>query len=397
MKKVKIMRIIARLNIGGPAIHTVLLTEGLDKNKFTSLLACGSLSKDEGDMSYYAEEKNVTPYFIPELKRELNFHNDSIALKKIYQLITRENPDIIHTHTAKAGTLGRTAGIIRNIFLPPGRKIKLIHTFHGHALNGYFNTVKNKIFILIERVLAFFSDRIITVSESVKEELIRLKIAGENKITVIPLGFELEKFLKSSCKNKRDFFHIGIVGRLVPIKNHRLFLEAAAKLIDYAPQVKLRFKIIGDGELKKELLEYSSRLKIDKFVDFLGWSKNLVEVYEDLDILTLTSDNEGTPVSLIEAMACAKPVIATEVGGVADLLGKELEKEPDRNFKIRENGISIPTKSPDPLASALIFAIENPQKREEWGINARNFVKDTFTKERLLKDIETLYGKVLNV
>ena len=165
MKKIKVLRIIARLNIGGPAIHTVLLTEGLNKDKFDSLLVCGTIAKDEGDMLYYARAKDVVPYVILKLRRELNPLNDLIAFLKIYKLIRRENPDIIHTHTAKAGTLGRLAGIFYNLLA--ARRIKLIHTFHGHVFEGYFGRFKTRLFIFIERFLACFSSRIITVSLAV--------------------------------------------------------------------------------------------------------------------------------------------------------------------------------------------------------------------------------------
>ncbi len=157
MKKIKILRIIARLNIGGPAIHAILLTEGLDKNEFETILICGSIDKDEGDMLYYALQKNIKPYFIPELKRDPNLFNDIVGFRKIYNIIGTEQPDIIHTHTAKAGALGRLAGIWYNFFTPRVKKIKLIHTFHGHIFSGYFNALKTKVFILFCGLSIFFS------------------------------------------------------------------------------------------------------------------------------------------------------------------------------------------------------------------------------------------------
>lgn len=397
MKKIKILRIIARLNIGGPAIHTILLTDGLDKSRFDSLLVCGNVSKDEADMSYYAAEKNVKPYFISELKRELNLFNDIVAFKKIFNLIKTEQPDIIHTHTAKAGTLGRLAAISYVFFHPfHDKRIQLVHTFHGHIFQGYFNKFITRLFILIEKFLAFFTCRIITVSDSVKNELISLRIAQKNKIAVIPLGLELDRFLGISIRNN-NVLNIGIVGRLVIVKNHRLFLEAANKVIKNNPQIKLKFNIVGDGELKEELKSCAYKLGINAQVNFLGWQKDVVKAYSELDIVALTSINEGTPVSLIEAMASGKAVIATDVGGVRDLLGKEIniDIKPDADFKILERGIIVKPDDSFSLAKALMLLLRNDNLRQELGIKARDFVRYKFAKERLLQDIENLYNSIL--
>jgi len=394
MKKIKILRIIARLNIGGPAIHAVLLTEGLDRSKFDSSLICGSISPYEGDMLYYAAEKNVEPYFIPELKRELFFFDDIVAFKKIYNIIKTGQLDIIHTHTAKAGTLGRLAGIAYN-FLNYRKQVKIIHTFHGHIFEGYFGKIKTKMFILIEQLLAIFTCKIITVSESIKRELISSGIGNKNKIEVIPLGFELGNFLRILPRDN-TVINIGNIGRLVPIKNHRLFLDAAAETIRDNPEVKLRFKIIGDGQLRRELEEYSYRLNINTWVDFLGWQKDIVSVYADLDIVALTSINEGTPVSLIEAMASARPVVATDVGGVRDLLGDEITNriKPDAHFKVLERGIIVKAGDSDSFAAALTFMLENNNLTKDIAIRSREFVRNRFSKERLIKDMENLYNNL---
>lgn len=395
MKKIKILRIIARLNIGGPAIHTVLLTAYLDKSRFEQTLVTGRVSADEGDMSYYALAHNVEPYVIAELKRDLNVVSDLIAFKKIYALIGKEKPDIVHTHTAKAGALGRLAAALYGSL--SGRRIILIHTFHGHILNGYFNTAANKCFAFIEKVLALATYRIITVSDSVKNELISLGIAKKEKVQVIPLGFELEAFLGIPHAQKKDTLNIGIVGRLVPIKNHRLFLEAAAKVVTLRPDHKIRFSIIGDGQLRRELEELTQRLNLDKIVRFLGWETNLEKTYSELDVVALTSLNEGTPVSVIEAMASARPVIATNVGGVADLLGPERKEHIDSllNFKVLQRGILVEPGNAEGFAQALVFLLENTGLREALGEEGRYFAKNNFSKERLLSDIGRLYTAAL--
>lgn len=393
MKKIKVVRVIARLNIGGPAIHTILLTDGLNKDKFDSLLVCGTIAKDEGDMLYYARARNVVPYIIPELRRELNPLNDAIAFLKIYKLIRRENPDIIHTHTAKAGTLGRLAGIFYNLLA--ARRIKLIHTFHGHVFEGYFGRFKTRLFIFIERFLAYFNSKIITVSSAVKEELVSSRISSEAKIEVIPLGLELDRFLELPLKETGRCLNIGIVGRLVPIKNHRLFLEGAAKVIRDNPAPDLRFKIIGDGELRAELEEFARKLNLSSAVEFSGWQKDLSGVYANLDIVCLTSINEGTPVSLIEAMASGKAVAATDAGGVKDLLGENLN-EPEAAFSARKRGVMARSGDADSFAGALSFLVRNEEIRKKMAAAGREFVREKFAKKRLIKDIERLYEQAVS-
>ncbi|MDD5652723.1 MAG: glycosyltransferase [Candidatus Omnitrophica bacterium] len=393
MEKIKILRIIARLNIGGPAIHTVLLASGLDPLKFETTLVCGTPSKAEGDMGYYAASKSVKPLFLPELSREISIYHDFVCLLKLYRLIRKEKPQIIHTHTAKAGTIGRIAGIIFNISHRKN-KIKLIHTFHGHIFKNYFGRFKTRIFIWIERILGHFSDKIITVSESIKNDLISLKIAEGGKIEVIPLGFELGHFLEIPARARQTEFNIGIIGRLTAIKNHRLFLQAAEKIIKKnISGITLNFKVVGDGELRKELENYAQALGIHKQTAFLGWQKDLPQIYNSLDAVVLTSLNEGTPVSLIEAMASNRTIIATNVGGVQDLLGEKKEIFP--NFALLERGAMIKSNDATGLTDAVCFLISHPQICLAMAEQARIFAKNCFTKERLAKDIESLYARVL--
>lgn len=395
MSKIKILRIIARLNIGGPAIHTVLLTEGLSREDFDSLLVCGSVEKGEGDMGYLAAEKNVTPFVIPELGRSINPFNDFIAFSKIYSVICKEKPDIIHTHTAKAGTLGRLAAILYN-FRPGNKKIKLIHTFHGHIFSGYFNRLNAALFLRIERFLAKFTSVIITVSESVKAELLSLGVCPAEKIAVVPLGFELDKFLSVGPRSQKQV-NIGIIGRLVPIKNHKLFLDAASIVLCENPGVKIGFMVVGDGPLKKELEGRARALGLSANVSFLGWQKDLERVYEDLDIVALTSINEGTPVSIIEAMACARGVVVTDAGGVRDLLGKpRVASSVSSSVKIMERGVLVASRHPQDFAEGIAALIKNRQLRETVASAGREFVRQHFSKSRLITDIENLYKKILS-
>ena len=240
-QSVKILRLIARLNTGGPAVHTVLLTQGLNGGRFCSRLVTGMVSPGEGDMGYYAESRGVVPIVIPELGRDISPRNDLIALWKLYHLFRRENPNIIHTHTAKAGGLGRLAGILynlRHLFFGYGQRAKLVHSFHGHLFHGYFSPWKSRLLVLIERILGVMTDRIIAVSDGIKRDLCEVyKICRDSKVAVVPVGvdFEWVNRLAAYRGAMRKQFRVppgrvtvGIIGRLTDVKNHRLFLSAQA-------------------------------------------------------------------------------------------------------------------------------------------------------------------------
>jgi len=383
---IKIVRIITRLNIGGPVINAVLLSEGLSRYGFSSCLVAGNIEQGEGDMSYFACERGVKPIIIHELVRSIGLLKDLKALWKIYRIIKREKPDIVHTHTAKAGTLGRIASVLAGV---PVR----VHTFHGHVFDGYFNKVTAKIFIVIERFLARFTTKIIAVSNSVAEAVWKeYDIAPREKIEVIPLGFDLEKFLaadrykgvlKKELGLNSDILLAGIVGRLVPIKNHKLFLDAAKTLVTHNLSLTTKFVIVGNGELRGDLEEYANKLGIKKDVIFLGWRRDLETIYADLDIVCLTSFNEGTPVSLIEAMASSKPVIATDVGGVKDIV------------KDGVSGRLVCSGDVNNLGAAILELLEDGNKRLEMGDNGRMFVRENFNKHRLIEDTKNLYEVLL--
>ena len=370
----KILRIIARLNIGGPARNAVLLTDGLltrsNNIDYETVLVCGEVDENEGDMMYLAREKGIAPIIVPELGRELSIFNDWKAFWKIYRIIRWEKPDIVHTHTAKAGTLGRLAALLYN--LGKGR-CKIVHTFHGHILHSYFGKIKTWFFIWIEKILALFTYKIIAVSESLKEELVeRFRIAPEKKFAVIELGFELDDLLRLPARNEADNVNIGIIGRLTAIKNHRMLLRAVKKL-------KTRVFIIGDGELRQELEDYVRELGIGDMVEFKGWIKDLREIYKELDIVVLTSLNEGTPVSIIEAMAAARPVIATNVGGVSDIVQDGI------------TGYLVDLDNDNIFSEKLSDLIKDSEKRKQFGVAGRKIASERFSKHRLIKETEQLY------
>ena len=403
-RKTKILRIIARLNIGGPAIHTALLTQGLDPDRFQSVLVAGKVSAKEGDMNYLADTYGIKPIIISDLQREISIVNDVMCFFYILRIINKEKPDIVHTHTAKAGTVGRIAVFIHNLIY--GGKIRVVHTFHGHVFHGYFGRMMSTIFVLTERILAKITDLVIAISESQKNELVnKYRIVRASKVRVVKLGFDLEPFVSSKnlARESTQIFNsgesdfvadelkIGIVGRLVPIKNHKMFLEAAKIFLEQNPSIKATFLIIGDGELKQELIDYCKEQGLSDHVQFLGWQKELPEIYSNLDIIALTSNNEGTPVSLIEAMACSVPVIATNVGGVQDLLGNSQLGFISDGFKICERGILCRDNDAKGFACGMKYLVNNKRLKKEKANLAKTFVVQNFSKERLVREMELLY------
>jgi glycosyltransferase involved in cell wall biosynthesis len=403
----KILRIIARLNVGGPARHVVWLTEALNDDEFRTTLAAGSVPPGEEDMGYFAAEHNVEPQIIEEMSREIS-PSDIRSLWKIYRLIKAESPDIIHTHTAKAGTLGRAAGFLYK-WLVPGtligrpRKVRVVHTFHGHVFHSYYSPAKTKVFLTIERLLArLATDRIVVISNQQREEISATFHVGKpEQFTVIPLGIEVDTLqarTETRDRMRREIglepseIAVGFVGRLTEIKNISLLLRTARLFLD---ESKIKFFIIGDGHMRSELESEAQSLGLNDKVIFLGNRTNIAEVYCTLDIVALTSLNEGTPLSLIEAMAAGVPIISTGVGGVRDLLGQAYEN--GDGFIVCDRGIRIDTFVPEDYRNGLQYLIDNERIRERLAEQGQKFVTASYGKERLISDIKGLYRDLIGI
>lgn len=307
------------------------------------------------------------------------------ALIKLIRLINIEKPDIVHTHTAKAGTLGRIAAKLTGVPV-------IIHTFHGHVFHSYFGFFKSKFFLWLERLLAKFTNVIITVGEQQRREIIQYKVAEPEKVVSISLGLDLKPFINTKTDpNKlrrelslpRQTLLVGIVARLVPIKNHLCFLESTRLILQNFDNV--RFLIIGDGELRTYLEQKTRDLGLESRVIFMGFQHDLVKIYTGLDIVILSSFNEGLPVALIEAMAAGKPVISTNVGGVGDLI---LDGD---------NGLLVPSNDPMALAEAILYLLRNPERRKMMGDAGKKKAYPLFDKNRLLGDIDKLYRKLIKI
>lgn len=394
-EKIKILRIINRFNLGGPTFNAAYLTKYMS-DEFETLLIGGEKDETEESSTFILDSLGLTPTIIPEMKREIGFKEDKIAYKKLKEIIKEFQPDIVHTHASKAGTLGRMAAYKCKVPV-------IVHTFHGHVFHSYFGKTKTIFYKNIERYLAKKSTKIIAISDIQKNELTQQhKICNKNKVAVIPLGFDLSRFQEDYETKRADFrkhylleedeIAIGIIGRLVPIKNHTLFLEAINQVLKKTTK-KVRVFIIGDGEEKENLTQYCKELKLDftefnkqkkkATITFTSWVKNVDWANAGLDIIALSSLNEGTPVSLIEAQAANNPIVTTNVGGVENVVQKD------------KTGCIVPSGNVNAFAEALLKLIENDVLRKQMSEKGWEFVKEKFHYERLVKDMSELYFSLL--
>lgn len=387
-KKIKVLRIINRFNIGGPTYNATFLTKYLSDD-FETLLVGGLPDVGESDSLHVLEEYGVKPLLIEEMKRLPSFQSDRKAYARIKEIIREYKPDIVHTHASKAGALGRKAAIELKVPI-------IVHTFHGHVFHSYFGKVKTLLFKTIERRLARRSTGIIAISKLQKKELVLdHKISTDKKTTIIPLGFDLNRFHDDlefkRAKTRKEFniddqeIAVAIVGRLAPIKNHTLFLDVIEK-ISRKTSKNLAVFIVGDGSEAEFIKNRINSMDLGPTIRIVmtSWIKDIGTFNAGMDIMCLTSNNEGTPVSLIEAQAANIPVISTDVGGVRDVIDDGV------------TGFVVPKKSVDDFAEKLLLLIEDEKKREKMSQNGWNFVEHKFHYTTLVSNVETYYRKLLN-
>ena len=382
----KVLRIINRFNIGGPTYNATFLSRFLE-DEYETLLIGGLPEKEEADSLHILEEYGLSPMLISEMQRVPSFKSDKAAYKKIKQIIEEFKPDIVHTHAAKAGALGRKAAKACGVPV-------IVHTFHGHVFHSYFGKVKTNIFKFIERRLAKKSDGIIAISDMQKKELSQIhKICPADKIKVIPLGFDLDKFQEETSKRdvvrekynvKEEEIAIAIIGRLAPIKNHGLFLSIIEDVLSKTSK-KIKVFIVGDGEERTNIEEKVTELntQFDCEILMTSWIKNIGEFNAGMDIICLTSNNEGTPVSLIEAQAGNLAVVSTDVGGVRDIV-----KEGETGYIVPKNNVTL-------FSEKLLFLIENDEERVRLSKNGWGFVRDKFHYKTLVNNVNEYYKFLL--
>ena len=390
----RILRIINRFNLGGPTYNVAYLSKHMPP-EYETLLVGGMHEESEEGSSHILSELGLEPVIIGDMKREIGLRDDYVAYRKLRYIMHKFKPDIVHTHASKAGALGRLAA--RNEGVP-----LVVHTFHGHVFHSYFGKAKTYFFKTVERSLARSTDRIIAISDRQKEELaVDHKICSADKISVIPLGFDLTRFWTDQEAKRAEFrarYHltdddiaVGIIGRLVPVKNHVLFLEAARRVMAQTRK-KVRFFIIGDGESREFLIEKSRALNLATIylpnrqahsLTFTSWIKQADWAMAGLDIVALTSFNEGTPVSLIEAQAASRPVVSTRVGGIENIVQEGRSALLSQNDHVEH------------FAHNLLTLIENDTLRHELSLGGRGFVENRFHYTRLVDDMSNLYTSLL--
>jgi glycosyltransferase involved in cell wall biosynthesis len=386
---VRLLRVIARLNIGGPSIQAITLTDRLADHGYRTTLVRGAEGAREGSMDNLARALGVQPVRISSLRRDPGWH-DVGALAALVRLVRRERPELVHTHAAKAGTLGRLAAVLAR---PGRRRPVLVHTFHGHSLSGYFSPRTAAVYRAIERVLARRTDCLVAVSEQVRDELIAMKIATPERFQVIPLGFDLTRFTvggearASAGQAIRDEFGIAaesvvvtLIARLVPIKRVDRFLRAAVMLADVEG---LEFMIVGDGELHETLRGSAEAQALGDRIKWTGFRQDMPEVCFASDVVVLCSDNEGTPVSLLEAAAAGLPTVSTRVGGAAAVV---LDGQ---------TGLLVDRDDDHGLGLAIRRLIGDHELREQMGAEARRHALSSFSLERLVRDVDELYRRLL--
>ena len=376
-----IHRVIARLNVGGPAMHVANLARSLDDGPWRTRLIAGRVEDTEGDMAYYADQRGVRVTYVPAMSRSIHPMRDLRTLLHLYRVFRDERPDIVHTHTAKAGTLGRLAAIFAQV---PVR----VHTYHGHVLGGaYFSRWKTRVFVEIERQLARLTHRLVVLTEGQAHEMAeRLAIAPRDRFAVVPLGLELDRFLSVDREARRgparaemgieeEELALGIVGRMVPIKNHELYFEAIAAVARSGRPV--RGVVVGAGEREASLRRYAAEAGVADRIVWLGWRRDVEQIYPAMDALLLTSHDEGTPVAVLEALTSGTPVVARDVGGVAEVL--------------RGAGVGhVVPKEAGADAWARVFEDDAALGRID--AERRAAVADAFSVERLARDLAGLYS-----
>lgn len=391
MRKIKIIHIITRFDQGGSAENTFLTVRGLDKDRYDLTLARGlSLESNmNGAEQRVVEERlaealrcGVKVVTVPELVRRVDPLQDVRAFVSLVRIIRQERPIIVHTHTSKAGLLGRLAAFLCRVPV-------IIHTPHGHVFWGYFTSWKTRFFIFLERVFALFTDRIITLTEQEKKDHLDVRIGRVDQFRTIHSGVELERFSGSKVDPQSvrrelgissDALVVGTVGRLIPIKGSNFLIEAARDVIREKPEAV--FVFLGEGDLQREMEERASRLGIRDQVLFLGWRPDVASIMSMYDVFAFPSLNEGMGKALVEAMAMGKSVVASNVSGIRDLVVNG------------ENGFLVPPAQPGLLAKKITYLLENPNIRLAFGKAGRK-IAEIYTADSMVEEIDQLYSALL--
>jgi glycosyltransferase involved in cell wall biosynthesis len=380
---VRVLRVITRLNVGGPARHVAILDEGLQRLGYDTLTVHGSLARGEGSLEELFTVRGLPHRYLPALGRRMQPISDLMVVRDLARIMRQLQPDIVHTHMAKAGAVGRLAARAHNLTRPSGSRCVIVHTFHGHVMAGHFGPAASTAVRLAERTLAAVTDRVVAISERQRDDLTRrFRVAPAARTRVVPLGLELDELFELPRPTPRGSgLTVAFVGRLAPVKDIPTLLRAFAAAAPRLPGAALQ--LIGDGPLRAELQALAASLGIASRVLFAGWRHDLANVYGASDVVVLTSRSEGTPVALIEALAAGRPVIATAVGGVPDVVQHGV------------SGLLVPAGDPDAFSEALVHLASRPDERVAMGERGRAFVRSRHTAARLVADHDAMYRELL--
>ncbi len=386
-ERVKVLRVIARLNVGGPALHVAYLSAGLADRGYDTTLVAGRVGAGEESMAFVAERRGVRIETLDDLHREIAPLRDLRTILRLSRLIRRERPAILHTHTAKAGAVGRIAALLAGDARPP----VIVHTFHGHVLRGYFNPALTTGFRLLERALAHVATTLVAVSPEVRDDLVALGIAPASKFTVVRLGIELDERVDYAEEERQatrrllgippEAFVVGWIGRMTAVKRTEDIARTLRALANRGVDAYLC--LVGDGPDCARLERRMHELGVAKRCLFVGYQENVARFYDAIDALLLTSVNEGTPVSVIEALAAGRPVVATRVGGVSDVVRNGVD------------GFLVEVGDVESLAGRLAELAGDPDLRAQMGKAGRAHVVERYAVERLVDDVDRLYRSLL--
>lgn len=385
-ERIRVLRVVARLNMGGPTLNVSYLSSGLVERGYDTTLVAGRLARGEDSMAFEAERLGVDVVQLAELHRDLSPRYDTFAVRRLIREIRRVRPHIVHTHTAKAGAVGRMAAILAGDARPP----VLVHTFHGHVLRGYFDPLRTEFFRETERMLARHTTRLVAVSPEVRDDLVRLGVAPREKFSVIRLGIELDERVgdgSSGGELRREFgilserFVVGWIGRMTGIKRVPDVLATFARLCELGVDAQL--VLVGDGPERGALEQRAHNLGIARRTLFAGYQTEIASYLDLFDAFLLPSANEGTPVVAIESLAARTPVVATRVGGVPDIV------------RDGTDGFLAETGDVETLAAHLASLARDPDLRARMGAAGREHVLPRYRVSRLVDDVDALYRELL--
>ena len=383
----RIVHVIARLNVGGAALHVLQLAREQQRRGHEVVVVAGTLAEGEESMEYVADELGVHVLHLPALQRPLSLRADSEAIRRLVGIIRTRRPDVLHTHTAKAGATGRIAALLSG----GARSRAVVHTYHGHVLSGYFSRRWERVFRRIESLLARATGTLIAVSDEVRDDLVGFGVAPSDRFVVVPYGFDLPEWsdadeeararIRADLGLDETTFAIGWAGRLTAIKRPLDLVRTLRAVLDHEADAVL--VLVGDGELRADTEALAQELGVAERTRFAGFQQRIRDWYAAVDASLLTSANEGTPVVAIESLAAGRPVVATRAGGTATVV------------RDRESGYLLEIGDVEGLAARLVELARDPELRRRLGEAGAADVRERFATARMADEIETVYRRLL--